>query len=83
MGKKKRKRLNIDRIIESLLDVQANFEQINDQLTMRREYPGDGLIQNLISAYDYLDGLVADKVKLLPDNARANAGAEPYSALRA
>lgn len=68
MGKK-RKRLNLDRIADSLLEVQKNFDEINNQLTMRREYPSDGLIQNLLNAYNYLDDLVGDKVKLLPDNA--------------
>ena len=65
MSKKKR-RLNIDRIIESLSEVQQDFSLINQSLTMRREYPNDELIQNMVSAYYYLDRLVADEVELLP-----------------
>ncbi len=63
---KRRNQLNIDNIVASLLEVQRNFDSINAQLSVRRENLTDQMVQNMVTAYHYLDDLVADKVNLLP-----------------
>ncbi|MBF0549356.1 MAG: hypothetical protein HQK60_02355 [Deltaproteobacteria bacterium] len=61
-------RLNLDQIIKSLEEVQRDFDQINSLLTMKREYISDEIIQNLVAGYHYLDHLVAQEIKIFPDN---------------
>lgn len=60
-----RYRLNLDEIEWSLRNVQKNFAKINDTLDMRRETLDDTILNNLLSAYDYLDRLLKHKVNLL------------------
>ena len=65
-GGKKHKayRLNIDKIIESLSEVQAHWPEISSQLSMQCEYPTDEIIQNMALAYRYLDHLVSSDIKV-------------------
>ena len=64
MGKKKGLRLNIDKIIESLSEVQRGWDELNQHLLVHRENITDEIIQNMVSAYYYLDHLIADRVKI-------------------
>jgi prophage maintenance system killer protein len=65
MGKKEKiYRLNINRIADALTQVQQEFPGINDQLSVRREDLTDDMIQNLLSAYQYLDKLVIRGVNI-------------------
>jgi prophage maintenance system killer protein len=50
--------LNLASIEQSLRQVQANFEAINAQLELQREGMTESLVNNLVSAYRYLDTLV-------------------------
>ena len=60
-------RLNIDQIIKSLSEVQTRWSEISLQLTVKREYPTDEIIQNMALAYRYLDFLLANKIKVFSD----------------
>lgn len=51
-------RLNLAAIEQSLRQVQANFNVINAQLELQREEMTESLVNNLLSAYRYLDTLV-------------------------
>jgi hypothetical protein len=50
--------LNLASIEQSLREVQANFTTINTQLELQREGMTESLVDNLISAYRYLETLV-------------------------
>ncbi|MEZ5583624.1 MAG: hypothetical protein R3F37_13525 [Candidatus Competibacteraceae bacterium] len=50
--------LNLAHIERSLREVQRDFAQINQSLEVKREDMTDALIQNLLSAYRYVDNLV-------------------------
>lgn len=50
--------LNLAAIEQSLREVQANFQTINAQLELQREAMTENLVNNLLSAYRYLDTLV-------------------------
>jgi hypothetical protein len=52
------KYLNIDQIAQSLYEVQENFDTLNAQLDMAREPMTERLVQNMLSAFRYLDSLV-------------------------
>jgi prophage maintenance system killer protein len=64
MGKKKGLRLNLDRIVESLSEVQRDWDELNRNLLVHRENLTDEIIQNMVSAYHYLDNLIADRAKI-------------------
>ncbi len=50
--------LDLAAIEQSLRQVQANFDTINAQLELQREAMTDVLVDNLVSAYGYLNTLV-------------------------
>lgn len=58
MASHKQYRLELDRIEESLRDVQEHFEEINSKLLMRREPLTDQIIGNLLEGYAYVDELL-------------------------
>jgi prophage maintenance system killer protein len=65
MGKKNnRLRLDIDRIIESLSDVQRSFPEINQRLRVRRENLTDEIVQNMVAGYKFVDQLVGERIML-------------------
>jgi hypothetical protein len=52
------KYLNLDQIEHSLYEVQRNFTSLNAKLDMAREPMTETLVQNMLSAFRYLDDLV-------------------------
>ncbi|MEL7639078.1 MAG: hypothetical protein AAGU21_05460 [Solidesulfovibrio sp.] len=60
----KQYRLELDRIEESLRDVQEHFEEINAKLLMRREPLTDRIIGNLLEGYAYVDELLEAGVEV-------------------
>lgn len=78
--------LNLHAIEQALREVQANFPAINAQLQVKRENMTDTLVDNLLSAYSYLDILVEhgddlfaarELAHLLELNHRVLCGAAP------
>jgi hypothetical protein len=68
LGKKpKNLRLNIDKIIDALLEVQEHFPEINRRLELHREFLTDEIIQNMVAGYKFVDNLVAADVGLFSD----------------
>lgn len=64
MSSHKQYRLDLDRIEESLREVQRDFEQVNEALLMRREPLTDQIIENLLNGYAYVDQLLEDGVEV-------------------
>ncbi len=64
MSSRKQYRLNLDRIEESLRDVQEHFEEINAELLMRREPLTDQIIDNLLEGYAYVDEMLEAGIEL-------------------
>lgn len=52
------KYLDLARIEESLREVQQNFETLNARLDMAREPMTEALVDNMLHAFRYLDGLI-------------------------
>lgn len=65
--KSKYLRLNIDRIIDALLEVQEHFPEINRVLELHREHITDEIIQNMVAGYKFVDNLVASDISLFSD----------------
>jgi len=61
--------LDLAHIEQSLREVQQDFARINQSLDVKREDMTNGLIQNLLSAYSYLDKLVDRFDDLFADRA--------------
>lgn len=57
--------IDIKKVIDSLREVQANFDQINDALEMRREPMRDEIVNNMVTGYEYLNKLLRKDVDLL------------------
>jgi hypothetical protein len=57
-------RLRLGRIEDELLDVQRHFPAINAALTSRRDDFTDAVRQQMLSAYEFLDAMVADELDL-------------------
>lgn len=65
--------LKLTAIEENLRQVQLNFEDINDTLSMRREHIADVIIENMMSGYAYLNELLAKRVDILKENHKHHA----------
>src|SRR5215469_5020467 len=57
-------RLHFGRIEDELRDVQRNFPAINAVLTSRRDDFTDAVRENMLTAYEFLDAMVADELDL-------------------
>jgi len=60
----KRLRLHLGRIADELRDVQRHFPAINAALNLRRDDFSDTVRQNMLTAYEYLDAVVAEDLDL-------------------
>lgn len=60
--------IDIKKVEASLIAVQNEFEQINDSLDMRRESMQDGILQNMLTGYAYVNQLLRQDVDLLQQN---------------
>ena len=58
-------KIDIDAVEQSLRAVQADFEQINDSLNMRREPLRDQIVVNMLDGYRYLNDLIDEDISLL------------------
>ena len=58
------KRLNLSQVEQSLKSVQKRFDKINKQLDMARDPMTDAVIDNMLSAFRYLDTLIDKSDKL-------------------
>ncbi len=67
MGKKSKLRFNLEKINESLLEVQENFDAINEQLSTEREEFTDVIRENMLGAYEYLNELLDDDIDVFAD----------------
>ena len=56
--------LHVGRIGDELLDVQRHFPAINAALTSRRDDFTDAVRRQMLSAYEFLDAMVADDLDL-------------------
>jgi hypothetical protein len=63
----KRLRLHLGRIEDELRDVQRHFPAINRVLNCRRDDFSDTVRQNMLTAYEFLDAVVADELDLFSD----------------
>jgi hypothetical protein len=63
----KRLRLHLGRIEDELRDVQRHFPAINAALNCRRDDFTDTVRQNMLTAYEFLDAVVADDLDLFSD----------------
>ena len=63
----KRLRLHLGRIEDELRDVQRHFPAINAVLNCRRDDFSDTVLQNMLTAYEFLDAVVDDKLDLFGD----------------
>jgi hypothetical protein len=66
-GMVKRLRLHLGRIEDELRDVQRHFPAINAVLNCRRDDFSDTVLQNMLTAYEFLDAVVDDKLDLFGD----------------
>ena len=64
MSSRKQYRLDLDRIEASLRDVMDNFEEVNEDLLMRREPLTEQHIDNLLEGYAYVDWLLEEGEEL-------------------
>ena len=60
-------RLRLGRIEDELRDVQRHFPAINAALNLRRDDFSDAVRQNMLTAYEFLDAVVADDLDLFSD----------------
>lgn len=60
--------IDIKKVEASLIAVQSEFEQINNSLDMRRETMQDGILQNMLTGYAYVNKLLMQDVDLLRPN---------------
>ena len=60
----KYRKFDLKKIEKALNGVKSNFAEINDQLLLKREMMTDVIIENIISAYDYLNGLLSKGMDL-------------------
>jgi hypothetical protein len=60
-------RLRLRRIEDELADVQRHFPAINAVLNCRRDDFSDAVRENMLTAYEFLDALVADDVDLFSE----------------
>ncbi len=60
----KRLRLHLGRIEDELRDVQRHFPAINSVLNCRRDDFNDTVRQNMLTAYEFLDAIVAEDLDL-------------------
>ncbi len=58
-------RIDIAAVEKSLRAVQADFEQINESLDMRREPLRDLIVLNMLDGYRYVNGLLDEEISLL------------------
>src|ERR1700683_1706114 len=63
----KQVRLRLGRIEDELRDVQRHFPEINAVLNCRRDDFSDTVRQNMLTAYEFLDAVVADNLDLFSD----------------
>jgi hypothetical protein len=63
----KRLRLHLGRIEDELRDVQRHFPAINAVLNLRRDDFSDTVRQNMLTAYEFLDAVVAEDLDLFSD----------------
>jgi hypothetical protein len=54
----------IDRIAQSLKQYQKAFAEINPQLSLHREEFTDSILENILAAYEYLNGLLEQKIEI-------------------
>jgi hypothetical protein len=59
--------VNLKRIFKSLKVVQKHFDGINDTLTVKRDPLDDFVLDNMISAFSYLNEIIALGVDLFSD----------------
>jgi len=59
--------LHLGRIEAELRDVQRHFPSINAVLNSRRDDFTDTVRQNMLTAYEFLDALVADNLDLFSE----------------
>jgi Fic family protein len=57
--------IDIGYVKASLLDVQNNFDEINDALDMRRESMSDEIVANMIAGYEYVNAILKKDINLL------------------
>ena len=67
MTKKYKPRLNLDKIIASLTELQTDWPEVNARLFVRRENLTDEIIQNMALGYRYVDDMLEDKIKPFSD----------------
>jgi len=60
----KRLRLRLGRIEDELRDVQRDFPAINAILNCRRDDFSNAVRENMVSAYEFLDAVIADDIDL-------------------
>jgi hypothetical protein len=63
----KRLRLHLGRIEDELRGVQSHFAEINAVLKCRRDDFSDGVLQNMLAAYEFLDAVGEDGLDLFSD----------------
>jgi hypothetical protein len=63
----KRLRLRLGRIEDELRDVQRHFPAINAVLNLHRDDFNDTVRQNMLTAYEFLDAVVAEDLDLFSD----------------
>ncbi len=66
-------RCNIPAIEAALYQVQGEFARINAGLAMHREFIADVVIENMLTAYRYLDDLLAEGIDILTENYQHHA----------
>src|SRR5262245_22457355 len=57
--------LNLQLIVASLRDVQANFSQINDVLRSRRDSMTDEVVERMVAGYAFITDALKNRVDLL------------------
>lgn len=67
MGKKESAFVDLNEIRKSLDQVQVNYPEINAKLATRREEFTDTVKENMLSAYSYLNQIIAEKIDLFSD----------------
>ena len=64
MSSYKQYRLDLDAIEASLRDVMAHFDEVNEELLMRREPLTEQHIANLLEGYSYVDWLLEENEEI-------------------
>jgi hypothetical protein len=60
-------RLRLGRIDDELREVQRHFPAINAMLNLRRDDFSDTVRENMLTAYEFLDAVVAEDLDLFSD----------------